>query len=672
MSMISPVVAQTVFEAVTVDKTTRTQRLDKVLFNVQSNQYVGNKLTLSNNIAVTGISTNPSLGSSSNQNLMTETGIKTAISNSTTDVISALSPRISDMEGWTNYWRTNDSLWATNPARADVNMADYDISGADSIAARYYTSSLNEPFDMVMLASNTASLGSFIMRDLFSNYWLSVTNASRKTIIAPGINSASATNDLEINSGTNVLDLTGGIVRIRGIDSTSLVTNRGATNVVLSGVYGTFDESTKIITLPSNLTNIFRIFSNDLDTITNHIWNLSNHINIVTQGLYDTISYSEGTTNSASSTGTTIYITFNTNFLTDLSEGITNYFRNWGSITNTPISLSGYGITDLVLYASDTNGWDVRDHGALTQNLYQTISFSEGTTNSASATGATIYISFKTDYAGNPDEATTNYFRNWDNFTNTPTTLVGYGITDAGTVTGATATLPVGNYYSWIRGDSVFGAGVITTKYVYANSGKYDPDFTITDSDLYMKFALTRPMYSDGLEYDGTNFPDYSVAYLGYPKLALTSNMVSSSVSADTPININTFNRAFDNNFTSITSTGTHNSDIHSYLIDLGAQYSGFTVLTAVFKSASEGRYVLGGVRESLMSGGIVQGLPDYGSAVDSRIGISTVTQTIVKAFAGQYVGLTINDGGGASSYWIKDWSVFGVTNGFKAFTGVP
>jgi hypothetical protein len=78
----SSVFAQS-FDAITVDKSSRTQRMEKVLFNNRSNEYIGVKLTLSNNVAVTGISTNPSLSFSYTSNLMNEVSIKDAITQST-------------------------------------------------------------------------------------------------------------------------------------------------------------------------------------------------------------------------------------------------------------------------------------------------------------------------------------------------------------------------------------------------------------------------------------------------------------------------------------------------------------------------------------------------------------------------------------------------------------
>jgi hypothetical protein len=90
------------FDAITVDKTSRTQRTGRVILNNRSNEITMTKITMSNDYSVTGISTNPSLGSYSNQNLMNETAIKIAISQGTNDISTNLFPRVQSLEGYTN------------------------------------------------------------------------------------------------------------------------------------------------------------------------------------------------------------------------------------------------------------------------------------------------------------------------------------------------------------------------------------------------------------------------------------------------------------------------------------------------------------------------------------------------------------------------------------------
>ena len=172
--------------------------------------------------------------------------------------------------------------------------------------------------------------------------------------------------------------------------------------------------------------------------------------------------------------------------------------------------------------------------------------------------------------------------------------------------------------------------------------------------------------------------PDYSISYMGYPKLALNTNMVSSSLSGVTGINLWSFTNAFDNNFSSTTTTGSANSQTHTYMINLVTNYTGVMVISLgiTYGNSVVNNYVLGygGQDVTAASGLLIGGAYSHSAQMPDIYEAATGTRTnlIIKNFCGSKVWLTLNVGAAAGTYWIRDWSIYGVTNGFNSYTGVP
>ena len=172
--------------------------------------------------------------------------------------------------------------------------------------------------------------------------------------------------------------------------------------------------------------------------------------------------------------------------------------------------------------------------------------------------------------------------------------------------------------------------------------------------------------------------PNYTISYMGYPKLALNTNMVSSSLSGVTGINLWSFTSAFDNNFSSTTTTGSANSQMHTYIINLVTNYTGVMVISMgmTYGNGVVNNYVLGygGQDVTAALGVLIGGTYGYSSKMPDIYDVATGTRTnvIVKNFCGSKVWLTLNVGAAAGTYWIRDWSIYGVTNGFNSYTGVP
>ncbi len=103
----------------------------------------------------------------------------------------------------------------------------------------------------------------------------------------------------------------------------------------------------------------------------------------------------------------------------------------WASVTGKPTTLAGYGITDAALAARTiTAGTGLTGGGNLTAN--RTIALANTTVTAGSYGGATTVPTFTVDAQGRltaADSATVTPA--WADVTGKPTTLAGYGITDA-------------------------------------------------------------------------------------------------------------------------------------------------------------------------------------------------------------------------------------------------
>jgi len=103
----------------------------------------------------------------------------------------------------------------------------------------------------------------------------------------------------------------------------------------------------------------------------------------------------------------------------------------WASITGTPTTLAGYGITDAVPAARTvTAGTGLTGGGALTGNITLTLANTSVTPTSYGS--STVSATFTVDAQGRLTAAAgVTITPAWGSITGTPTTLAGYGITDA-------------------------------------------------------------------------------------------------------------------------------------------------------------------------------------------------------------------------------------------------
>ena len=175
---------------------------------------------------------------------------------------------------------------------------------------------------------------------------------------------------------------------------------------------------------------------------------------------------------------------------------------------------------------------------------------------------------------------------------------------------------------------------------------------------------------------------DMAASYLGYPKLTMTTGLVTYSSSGGTPIVMDSFTGAFDTVWTTTTTTGTPASaGAIAYVIAMPYTnlVCGYVVYNLAIAEAS------GTVGLDVSSGGTLHyplfsssgypsGISDPGYGSDVKWNCTGAgTSTVVKAFCGKYFTISFVSGSGtAPSAWFRDISVYGVTNVYKNFTGTP
>ena len=162
---------------------------------------------------------------------------------------------------------------------------------------------------------------------------------------------------------------------------------------------------------------------------------------------------------------------------------------DWDDVSNTPTTVSGYGITDAVTtsgnqtvggtktFSSTITGSITGNAGTVTNGVYtsgdQTIggnkTFSSTIIGSIDGNSNTV-DGYHVQVDGTGTDPNTIYFKttggsigvDWDDISNTPTTVAGYGITDAVTTSGNQTIGGTKTFSSTITGSITGNAGTVT------------------------------------------------------------------------------------------------------------------------------------------------------------------------------------------------------------------
>ena len=129
---------------------------------------------------------------------------------------------------------------------------------------------------------------------------------------------------------------------------------------------------------------------------------------------------------------------------------------DWDDVANTPTTVSGYGITDAVTTSGN-------------QTIGGTKTFSSTITGSITGNADTV-DGYNVQVDGTGTDPNTIYFKttggsisvDWDDVSNTPTTVAGYGITDAVTTSGNQTVGGTKTFSSTIIGSVSGNAGTVT------------------------------------------------------------------------------------------------------------------------------------------------------------------------------------------------------------------
>ncbi len=202
------------------------------------------------------------------------------------------------------------------------------------------------------------------------------------------------------------------------------------------------------------------------------------------------------------------------------------------------------------------------------------------------------------------------------------------------------------------------------------------PDGSIT-SNMLANGSITSNMLANGsigtnhlsqgtidwIESVGETDFDASVSFMGYPKLVLTTNMVT-SYSGGIPVA--SFTNAFDNNILTGTSVGTLGGAGQKYVVDLGTNYTGFGVVRVrIGNTAGTCQFFVCATEEKI-------GLGQYGTLKMSVSGVSQSTGLYAFPIGGRYVNFYHGAAGGAANgtsvYY--DISVYGVTEEYDSMGG--
>lgn len=179
------------------------------------------------------------------------------------------------------------------------------------------------------------------------------------------------------------------------------------------------------------------------------------------------------------------------------------------------------------------------------------------------------------------------------------------------------------------------------------------------------------------LLYNGTNTPNYAVSFAGYPKLTLSTNWVTISSGAGTPLSIDSMTNAFDADLTTCTTTGSVEQSPQSIVVQLATNYSGVATVKLTVKDTSPSDSVtwdLGyGSDVQFTSGRMDGGFGDVTLGGGGETTDATFRKSFcVVPFSGSNVVFMIKGTGssGAGNYCIYDFSIYGVTNAWNGFSG--
>lgn len=166
---------------------------------------------------------------------------------------------------------------------------------------------------------------------------------------------------------------------------------------------------------------------------------------------------------------------------------------------------------------------------------------------------------------------------------------------------------------------------------------------------------------------------DMNESFHGYPKVALTTNMVTITATA-TPMSINSFTNAFDVSNVTTTDTATFgNSQNMTVDVDLGQDYQGYLRLSAQGSMGGSGGHDLSGWISTIRSDSGSDGTQDGGGG-DNVGFFDWTTASATNQLSGAWyiegrtlrLNLTASSAAGNSTLHINDWSFYGTTNGFR------
>jgi len=163
---------------------------------------------------------------------------------------------------------------------------------------------------------------------------------------------------------------------------------------------------------------------------------------------------------------------------------------------------------------------------------------------------------------------------------------------------------------------------------------------------------------------------DMAISFMGFPKLTLTTNMLTIVSSGGTPLTHAQFTNALDNDLSTVTATASGNANAHVYQFDLTEGYTGWLTMKASAYSAS-GSVAVDGFSgySSSQPSGIADGQYFFRGSLANQGG-TTNAQIFTIPINGRWAGFHFICATAAGSYIISDMSIYGTTNGYRNMGG--